>query len=329
MDLKLYYKTFIFLLAFTFIKLLIEFDLLNIERIFFKSKTPNNYCEIFFKDERQYRVKIDDDIYPKSVSLFKNKSIDFKCLSENAQLKTILLWNDFFGFANYSYGIGVREPFIDNKCPIINCELTANKSKLNSSSLVITHMRGIIDPIPNYRPLNQRWLFLLYESPFHANEFVTIDNYRNYSNVYNLTSTYKVNSHFPTFYEDQSRMVWKKNLLFNKNYDYHAHKHKFAVALISNCGGTSNRIGYINNLKNYIDVDVFGKCGMSCDFDLNKSSHTKNCKQALSKDYKFYLAFENSNCKDYLTEKFFEILQYDIIPVVMGGGNYAHYVRKK
>lgn len=39
----------------------------------------------------------------------------------------------------------------------------------------------------------------------------------------------------------------------------------------------------------------------------------------LDTDYKFYLAFENSNCKDYITEKFFEnSLGRKIIPIVMG-----------
>jgi hypothetical protein len=29
------------------------------------------------------------------------------------------------------------------------------------------------------------------------------------------------------------------------------------------------------------------------------------CLEMLDKDYKFYLAFENANCKDYITETFF------------------------
>ena len=35
--------------------------------------------------------------------------------------------------------------------------------------------------------------------------------------------------------------------------------------------------------------------------------------------YKFYLAWENAFCKDYVTEKLFEIAKYNIIPVVLNG----------
>ena len=35
-------------------------------------------------------------------------------------------------------------------------------------------------------------------------------------------------------------------------------------------------------------------------------------------DYKFYLALENSICRDYITEKFYKVLPYSVIPVVRG-----------
>lgn len=75
-----------------------------------------------------------------------------------------------------------------------------------------------------------------------------------------------------------------------------------AVAVISNCNRTlNNRLEFISELQKYIDVDVYGKCG---NFSCSKTNHHE-CMSMFEKDYKFYLALENSNCVDYITEKYF------------------------
>jgi len=45
----------------------------------------------------------------------------------------------------------------------------------------------------------------------------------------------------------------------------------------------------------------------------------------LKRDYKFYLAFENSFCPDYVTEKLFKPLYYDTVPIVMGSVDYNSF----
>lgn len=117
-----------------------------------------------------------------------------------------------------------------------------------------------------------------------------------------------------------SKLDWARNRSFDENWDYFEGKSKMAVALISNCGSKSGRIDYIESLRKYIKVDIFGTCGTPC---VNRAE----CKSNLASEYKFYFAFENSYCEDYITEKFFEILKFDVIPVVMGSGPYDYYVR--
>jgi alpha-1,3-fucosyltransferase len=53
------------------------------------------------------------------------------------------------------------------------------------------------------------------------------------------------------------------------------------------------------------------------------------CLKMLESKYKFYLSFENAVCEDYVTEKFFKVLNYNIIPIVLGGANYSKFAPSK
>ncbi|KAK3884249.1 hypothetical protein Pcinc_011460 [Petrolisthes cinctipes] len=56
------------------------------------------------------------------------------------------------------------------------------------------------------------------------------------------------------------------------------------------------------------------------------SSRSWDCYQMLNQHYKFYLAFENSLCRDYITEKVYNILELNVVPVVYGGADYKRFL---
>jgi len=109
--------------------------------------------------------------------------------------------------------------------------------------------------------------------------------------------------------------------LFNEKHDYHAGKTGFMTALISNCGASTRRLKFIGELKKHIEVEIYGKCGRECPKNVD-------CREYVGSKYKFYFSFENSLCRDYITEKFFLMLKYDTIPVVFGLGNYSRFVSR-
>ena len=66
-------------------------------------------------------------------------------------------------------------------------------------------------------------------------------------------------------------------------------------------------------------MDIYGKCGnLTCPYQKQRNP----CEDDMSKNYYFYLAFENSNCLDYITEKFWRLINHPVVPVVMGGADY-------
>lgn len=87
-----------------------------------------------------------------------------------------------------------------------------------------------------------------------------------------------------------------------------------AAAFITNCGGHNFRLEALTKLKEHgISVDSYGACLRNQDGHVNKLETLR--------DYKFSLAFENSNEDDYVTEKFWQSLVAGSVPVVIGAPN--------
>ncbi|XP_037071093.1 3-galactosyl-N-acetylglucosaminide 4-alpha-L-fucosyltransferase FUT3-like [Pollicipes pollicipes] len=91
------------------------------------------------------------------------------------------------------------------------------------------------------------------------------------------------------------------------------------VWVSSHCHTESQRETYVRQMRDTIDIDVYGECGeLSC--PITKKGF---CMRLFQQHYTFMLAFENALCEDYVTEKFFNALQYGLVPVVLGGANYS------
>ena len=79
-------------------------------------------------------------------------------------------------------------------------------------------------------------------------------------------------------------------------------------------------------LKKYIQVDIYGKCGnLTCANEYDWASH--DCLDMLNTTYMFYLSFENSLCLDYITDKFYRAIAIDVVPIVRGGTGQQEYTK--
>lgn len=154
-------------------------------------------------------------------------------------------------------------------------------------------------------------LFYIMESPIRTNS----SYWEIFNGCFQATATYRKESdvYFPY---GRIQKKGKKSV-----YKVTDRERKGKVAwMVSHCvTQNSPRHEYVQELRKFIQVDIFGDCG---NFTCSRRS-LNQCMRSLEKNYYFYLAFENSMCDQYITEKVWRTLKYELVPVVMGGSNYT------
>ncbi|XP_035224853.1 alpha-(1,3)-fucosyltransferase C-like isoform X2 [Stegodyphus dumicola] len=228
--------------------------------------------------------------------------------------KLILLWTKYFSESDWLPNTN------ELQCPIKECVVTSDRSFLSRSSAVILHWRNV-DPndlpvckYPNGAQTGKCPLLVLFnkEAPPHTPR----ERILPLKGKIHWTATYRRDSDLYASYGT----ILKKQKKYN--FTGMERSRNPVCWLVSNCNTPSRREVYVQELKKYINVAVYGKCGT------NKCPKTtsKECYRWLSKRCKFYLSFENSICTDYVTEKLFYALMNDMVPVVRGGANYSEYL---
>ncbi|XP_054157675.1 alpha-(1,3)-fucosyltransferase C-like [Oppia nitens] len=252
-----------------------------------------------------------------SHNLFTNNLVDNNNNNNNTKnkQKIILLWTTFFGQTNYVQSLYESSNCLTKK----NCLFTSNRSYLVDSDAVIFHLRDLdLKDWPPIRTPNQRYILLNQESPANTPKIL-----HKIEGLINWTATYRYGSDI--FLNPIFRHRSEPNPSYRGDANYAQNKSRMIVWMASNCRTDSNREMYVEELKKTVPVDVYGKCGDKvC---LPKMS--PKCLDQISRKYRFILAFENSICRDYITEKYFDTLHYDIIPIVFGGSDYRSIAPQK
>jgi hypothetical protein len=288
-----------------------------------------------------------NNIEPFSMQIFDtNKSIYIPLSKVNYQSPhLVLLWTDLFDNIYWHQKSFFNTSTIVSCSAIHQCQFTRDKRKLSQSSLVAFHLYDINrHQLPERKKSkndNQNWIFITGESPI--NFYYQNPSFSSYmlDNYFDRSISYKYDSPFAIFSPTiKSRISSKEN--FNSSYLYKEitqreqqlnidslkYKKKAIVWIVSNCNTFSQREKYVEELKKFISIDIYGKCGTPC-----SQANNRQCNIDL-RDYYFYLSFENSRCNSYITEKFWNIITnntHRLVPIVMGAreNDYARTAPKQ
>ncbi|KAF2897150.1 hypothetical protein ILUMI_09025 [Ignelater luminosus] len=240
----------------------------------------------------------------------------FRSKSSN-DTKVLLYWTPFWNTWHYFMGYGF-EPFKD--CEYKNCYATKDRNlvPLEEVNALLFHTSYNKEEhgVPWIRLPHQVYIIMNVEAPIYI-----YADLKSYASYFNWTMTYRFDSdivrrHGFVFKEETGYKMPSKEFVQNKT--------KLAAWMVTNCRTPGRREELGKEIQKFMNVDVYGRCGnLTC---AKKKGDPKisaaECYDMIEKNYKFYFAWENSYCTDYATEKLYNVLVKDVVPVVYGAGDY-------
>ncbi|KAK7489766.1 hypothetical protein BaRGS_00018948 [Batillaria attramentaria] len=224
------------------------------------------------------------------------------------------------------------EPVRMRFCPEMPCRMTTNMAYKDESAALMWAGQIMREPAPpgssrvaicgvvDFTAVQQMFqVFLFHNHEPQKPDWTGHPSFRKpaWKSAFNWTMTYRNDSDLVGLYGALS----KRETPLVKNYtDIVAKKTKMAAWLSSHCKTHGRREDYIKLLQRHLEVDAFGECGHRC-----PRSADDTCFQTISSEYKFYLAFENAFCKDYISEKFFRYLEADVVVVARASNEFRFH----
>ncbi|XP_064480410.1 glycoprotein 3-alpha-L-fucosyltransferase A-like isoform X2 [Ornithodoros turicata] len=196
-----------------------------------------------------------------------------------------------------------RRLFVRDQCPVDTCQAFVLNDSRPADAILFPS--GYEEARP--RDPREIWIFYALENPVHVplwSEYVR----------FNWTATYRRDSVIVTPYEKFVPFDAPVKKLTLNGRNFAKNKTKLVAWFVSDCRTPNMRMEYAKELAKYVQVDIYGSCGpLKCPHAMSEQ-----CFRMLDEEYKFYLAFESVNCRDYITEKLYNALRHNVVPIVMG-----------
>ncbi len=192
------------------------------------------------------------------------------------------------------------------------CVISHDHSRLNEADAVVFHIPNFKE-FPSHKRPGQLWVAMSMESDVNY----PLQTDPAFLKNFDLCMNYRLSSDVPMLYFHTEQIAQLVNTPKEKT------KSAPAVYFASHNLARNNRYELVGELMQHMQVDSYGKSQNNCTVEIDTGRQTK---LDTIGSYQFYLAFENSCCIDYVSEKMFDGLIAGTVPVYLGAPNIDQYL---